>query len=694
MQQDPSLIRVPRLLVVVDEFGELLATETGKDSLGQLESITRIGGGLGVHLLLVTQNFENQLPPQIAANAGMRVCFRVQDASHSKIVLGSDAAATIPASRVGRAFLRFHGGELQELQAARVAGPRPGSSAAKVTTHVAQVPFGALATATPVQRVEDTPFEQTDLFDLIQVVRAAAAQTGWTAPVVPWPKALPARIPLEDILEEDRVVTGATRSRWVIGRADLPDQQRSAPVVIDGVGDVTLLVGGPAAGLDDVVQTLVMSAALASDAADLHIYVIDQLGQGLAGLATLPHCGGASTRNDALSRRILQQVARELAGRRSAMLQHGAADIEELRTLTGDPLPEVLVVVHGADRVLMQGEGAVSPLYGPLLSLASEVRGAGIGLVLSGLPGVAHNRLGSSASRRYVFALPSRDEYAALDVDRVLARGLTRPGLGWDSSTGRVFQAGTVRSDDAAFAEVCAGVSELIDRMRPTDVARLPVPVRDVPWPLPWLDIPEPSAPAELPLALAGAVVVETGELAWFDGEDDGPVIGVMGPPRSGRSTALLALGRLAKEMGYEVCALPLSRRSPLGQPPADCVDRVVERGDLPSLTPTSRPCVVLIDDLHRWDGGADELEALLKEPAGLVVAVSGPNDFFTMRNDATRALGTLRSGLALMTTSARDGDPLGLRRVPDEAFGDAKPGRGVFVLAGEAHVVQVPLPT
>jgi S-DNA-T family DNA segregation ATPase FtsK/SpoIIIE len=292
-----------------------------------------------------------------------------------------------------------------------------------------------------------------------------------------------------------------------------------------------------------------------------------------------------------------------------------------------------------------------------------------------------------------VFSLPSRDEFAALEVDRVLARGLTRPGLGWDSRTGRVFQAASVRSEEAPFTEVCAGIGELLDQMRPTPADRLPVRVRDVPWPLPWLDIPPPDAPSELPIPLAGAVLVESGELAWFDGEDDGPVIAVMGPPRSGRSTALLSLGRMAREMGYEVCALPLSRRSPLGQAPTVCVDRIVERGDLPSLTPAAQPCVVLIDDIHRWDGSADDLEGLLKESTNLIVVVSGPNDFFGMRNDVTRALKDLRSGLTLMPVTARDGDALGLRRVPDEALGDPKAGRGVFVLAGEAHIVQVPMP-
>ena len=57
----PELPALPRLIVVVDEFGELLASEGGREQLRELESITRIGRALGLNLLLVTQNFEGRL---------------------------------------------------------------------------------------------------------------------------------------------------------------------------------------------------------------------------------------------------------------------------------------------------------------------------------------------------------------------------------------------------------------------------------------------------------------------------------------------------------------------------------------------------------------------------------------------------------------------------------------------------------
>ena len=141
----PELPALPRLIVVVDEFGELLASEGGREQLRELESITRIGRALGLNLLLVTQNFEGALPAQIDANAGLRICLRVGKPAHSKAVLNSGIAATIPDRFVGRAYARFHGRDLIEFQTARVAGRRRDLAAADGDVEVRIVPFETLS---------------------------------------------------------------------------------------------------------------------------------------------------------------------------------------------------------------------------------------------------------------------------------------------------------------------------------------------------------------------------------------------------------------------------------------------------------------------------------------------------------------------------------------------------------------------
>ena len=130
------------------------------------------GAGLGVHLLLVTQNFENQLPSQIAANAGLRICFRVQEAVHSKAVLNSPEAASIPKERIGRAFLRSHGG-----RACRISGRRgwPVHARAKRSLALLCRLGSCRSQRWRMHRrnapIVDVPAQDTDMYAVVEVIK-------------------------------------------------------------------------------------------------------------------------------------------------------------------------------------------------------------------------------------------------------------------------------------------------------------------------------------------------------------------------------------------------------------------------------------------------------------------------------------------------------------------------------------------
>ena len=426
----PSLQPVPRLLVVIDEFSELLSSETGKANLSSLESVTRVGGGLGVHLLLVTQNFENQLPSQIAANAGLRICFRVQEPAHSKAVLNSPEAASIPKERIGRAFLRSHGGRVVEFQAARVAGPRPGKEVAAAPVKVRIVPFTTLADTPPGEPIVDVPAEDTDMYAVVKVIQEAATRTGWTAPVVPWPKELSRTLGIGDV--------SGTGLEWPLGLLDEPERQRQSPTGLDAYGPHALFIGGASARLSEVMRAVATSGAIHRSPEELHFYVIDQLGQGLSALQALPHTGGAAERNEPLALRILRHIAGEVAERKSRLSKLGMSSVAELRAATGETLPDIVLLVHGADRLLMHGESQPSPLLAPLLGVLPDSVGTGIRVLLTGPSSVAHHRLGSSIGHRFVLSCPDSQEYSALGVSRALYNdldGIGREPSKWPANT-------------------------------------------------------------------------------------------------------------------------------------------------------------------------------------------------------------------------------------------------------------------
>ena len=312
---NPSLRPIPRLMVIIDEFSELLSSETGKANLSALESVTRVGGGLGVHLLLVTQNFENQLPSQIAANAGLRICFRVQEDAHSKAVLNSPESASIPKERIGRAFWRSHGGRVIEFQAARVAGPRPGKETANAAVQARIVPFSTVADSPPEPPIVDVPAEDTDMYAIVDVIKKAAAHSGWNAPAVPWPKDLPLDLSLGDLRDAEEV--------WPVGLLDEPERQQQTPIGLEAYGPHTFFVGGAAARMGEVLRAVVVGGVARRSPEELHLYVIDELGQGLSALQALPHVGGVAERNEPLALRILRHVIAEVGRREGPLHRSG-----------------------------------------------------------------------------------------------------------------------------------------------------------------------------------------------------------------------------------------------------------------------------------------------------------------------------------------------------------------------------------
>lgn len=685
-EADPTLPPIPRLLVIVDEFGQLLASEGGKEQLKELEGLTRIGRALGVHLLLVTQNFENALPAQIDANAGLRICLRVQKPAHSKVVLDSAAAATISDSKIGRAFSRIRGRDLVEFQTARVAGRRRDLAAAAPAVTVGLVPFGALAGVGPSSRIEDPPAHESDMWMLIEAITSAAEATGWTESAVPWPSSLAATVGFADLARD------APPGEIPIGLADEPEWQRQTVATLDERVEQLLFLGGGDAALPDVLTNYAMSLALLCSPDDLHIYAIDLLGRGVGRLASLPHTGAVVSRNDAMGLRLLQWLGQTAAARRSIYSSSGASTLWDHCDVTGTEMPpRIVLIVNGAERLLMSGEAQTSPLLGPLLALLSESVGTGIQIVVAGAPSVGHNRLGTGITRRFVFNVSDRSETQALGVPRALAAELSVPRRAVDVARGLVVQFADFGDEDRSEREVLdAAVGALQTRFEGA-LRRPPHRFVEVPWPMPMVVAPplDPRPDGYLRPVPVG-VDTETGQWLWIDAEEDGPVLGVAGPAKSGRSSTLVALGQLAAQEGWRVIAAPASNRSPLARPDTHSFEIHQPAGlaTLVEQAAADEALFVLVDDAARLAEDAP-LGDVIGRDGPTVLVLAGTPDFLGTRVGVMRSV-QMSAGVVISPGSSSDGAAFGLRRTPLDP-GLPRAGRGLLIVAGEAFPVQIP---
>ena len=117
----PDSDPLPRLVVVVDEF-KALAVEL-PEFVPALVGIALRGRSLGIHLVLATQRPAGVVSDDIRGNTQLRMALRLQDAEDARDVVGDDGPAGFPRGTPGRTMMRLGADETVVFQSARSTGP-------------------------------------------------------------------------------------------------------------------------------------------------------------------------------------------------------------------------------------------------------------------------------------------------------------------------------------------------------------------------------------------------------------------------------------------------------------------------------------------------------------------------------------------------------------------------------------------
>ena len=99
---------LPHLFLVVDEFTELMrisADDSDTDFREAITSLARVGRSLGFHIILIAQNIEGAITPDIRVNSHAFLCLKVATREASKSMIGTDLAASPLMPGNGRAYL-------------------------------------------------------------------------------------------------------------------------------------------------------------------------------------------------------------------------------------------------------------------------------------------------------------------------------------------------------------------------------------------------------------------------------------------------------------------------------------------------------------------------------------------------------------------------------------------------------------
>ena len=436
---------LPALLVVVDEFSELLTQRP--ELVDLLVTIGRLGRSLGIHLLLASQRLDEGRLRGLDSHLSYRIALRTFSAAESRAVLGVPDAHQLPPAP-GSAFLATGTGELVRFRAAYVSGPTatgPATAAGSTARHcapprrahrfrVGPVGSSADASAPALEAVPEAP-------SVLDTMIAAMAGHGPPAHRV-WLPPLGASPPLDELLGRPAVRSGRGLAvplrpeplRVPVGVVDRPYLQRRDPLTVDLAGATGHLavVGGPRSGKSGALRTVLLALALTHSPAEVGMHVLDFGGGGLAVLAGLPHVGTVADRQQPdVVRRVVAEAAAALARREQLFRSMGVGSIEEFRArraageFPDEPATDVLLVVDGY--LVLRGE--FDDLEARLLPLAAQGLSYGLHLVVSAnrwseLRPALKDLLGSRVELRL-------GEPGESEVDRRRAAGVpARPGHG------------------------------------------------------------------------------------------------------------------------------------------------------------------------------------------------------------------------------------------------------------------------
>jgi S-DNA-T family DNA segregation ATPase FtsK/SpoIIIE len=279
-------------------------------------------------------------------------------------------------------------------------------------------------------------------------------------------------------------------------------------------------------------------------------------------------------------------------------------------------------------------------------------------------------------------------------------------GRGFDARSGIEMQFALLDGDPWGPAQVAALhriALKADDRDRGVAEGARPEPIAVLPAHVSMSSVAKDATAAEpgRPIALVG-VGGDRLTPQFIDFGKTGPGFLVAGPPRSGRSNALVVMALTLAAQGCSVVGIT-ARRSPL----SDLADEPGVAGILDGRTTTPTDLEALLASLGHAPIAVvvDDAELLSESPISEPLAAFGQaardSNNALIIGGTTAELGALRgfisevrksrAGLLLCPGSPSDADLLGAR-LPRTAVFNGPPGRGALMADWDVQIVQVPL--
>ncbi len=549
---------LPHLVVIIDEFGELLTARP--DFIDLFLSIGRIGRSIGVHLLLSSQRIEAGKLRGLETYLSYRLGLRTLSESESRTVLETPDAFHLP-PLPGYGYLKVDTTVYSRFKSGYVSGPLEDEQFEEEVRRdpeeeippVLEATDYALTLDDPLERLpsaeEDPPKKDgparrttgpTVMSTMMDTLRSfPRSVTPIWLPPLPTATTLDAAVGEPQRTEDGLRLPEGGRLRVPVGILDDPAKQWQGLWEVDfasGSGNM-IVHGGPQSGKSTTLRTIVSSLALTHSPQQVGVYCIDLLGANLLPLQDLPHVGGVAIRtNREVITRTVDEVSGMLAHRERIFEKHAIDSLPTMRRLHAEgrlpelPSADIFLVIDGYGQIQEEFED----LTAKMVTLITRGGGYGIHIITSVS---RNNEVRNTHQSFFTHRIELRlTEAGDSQVDRKLAENVNpeAPGraLSPQKLQGHIALPRIDGQDDPD--TVTEGLKDLVaqvDRFTQGSAMK----VRVLPAIVDASTVPTPSQPALFPIGLRELDL----QPEWLDLDRKDRNIIVMGDEESGKSTLL-----------------------------------------------------------------------------------------------------------------------------------------------------------